>query len=220
MKRFLSSIFPFYASAIMIATALLVSTDAAYSSDSIEEPVDFHVFDASEDVRETVDWIQNNQDNRYLPFAVIDKQNTEIYIFDTENRFVANGPVLLGIAKYDSIDPETLHSRLSEITVEKRVTPSGRYRAVLGKDHRGKELLWVDYHYAIALHPVVFMPGQNRKIRLESKTSEDNRITYGCINISPALFKTVISPMFKEKGGFVYILPEEPANRGLIMGKR
>ncbi|MCG8344345.1 MAG: hypothetical protein MI685_04160, partial [Chlorobiales bacterium] len=139
-----------------------------------------------------------------------------VFVFDQKGKFVAAGPVLLGISKKDRIDPKTLNYRLSQITADKRVTPSGRYTAVIGKDHRGKELLWVDYEYAIALHPVANVPGQNRKTRLKTKTHKDNRITWGCINVSPILFKTVISPIFKERGGIVYVLPEEPANKGIM----
>lgn len=200
----------------MFAFVFLFCMEDVYSGDSVEKNIDFSASNASEVVKQTVLWIQKNGDNRYLPFAIIDKNNPGIFVFDTESKLVASEPVLLGIAKYDRIDPKTLDSKLSEITVDKRVTPSGRYRAVLGEDHLGKEMLWVDPEYAIALHPVINVPGQNREARLKTKTPKDNRITWGCINVSPTLFETIISPMFKKWGGVVYILPEEPENEGFI----
>ncbi len=163
---------------------------------------------ASEEVRKTVKWIKKRKDNMKLPYAIIDKKNAHIYIFDPKSKILDSGPVLLGIAKADKIDPKTLNAPLSAIGKNDRVTPSGRYRSIIGKDHKGKEVLWVDTKYAIALHKVANVPGQKRIVRLNSATSEDNRITWGCINVSVPLFKKVISPLFKPKTGMVYILPE------------
>ena len=42
---------------------------------------------------------------------------------------------------------------------------------------------------------------------------EDNRITYGCINVPAAFYAKVVRPVFKESTGVVYILPEtKPLN--------
>lgn len=216
----MKQLFPSYpvhsARAVFFALVFLFSMNEAYGSDGIAMHTDLNASNASEAVRQTIDWVEDNRDNKKLPFAVIDKKNSGVFVFDQKGKFVAAGPVLLGISKKDRIDPKTLNYRLSQITADKRVTPSGRYTAVIGKDHRGKELLWVDYEYAIALHPVANVPGQNRRTRLKTKTHKDNRITWGCINVSPILFKTVISPIFKERGGIVYVLPEEPANKGIM----
>ncbi len=170
----------------------------------------------SEAVKETIEWVKDKKDNRKLPYAVIDKTYSDVYVFDRKGNYIASGPVLLGISRLDRIDPKTLKYNLSQISKEKRVTPSGRYLSFIGKDHRGKELLWLDYKYAIALHPVANVPGQNRRTRLKTKTHKDNRITWGCINVEPNLFKGVISPMFKRRGGMVYVLPEEPENKGIM----
>lgn len=174
---------------------------------------------ASEEVRKTVSWVKKNKDNRTLPYAIIDKKNAHIFVFDAKSKIVDHGPVLLGIAKADRIDPKTLKAPLSSIGKKDRVTPSGRYHSVLGPDHRGKEVLWIDPVYAIALHPVANVPGQRRKTRLQSATAEDNRITWGCINISSPLFKSVLSPLFKPQAGFVYILPESSPVEHLLATK-
>lgn len=215
-KQRASFISSYGARAALLAFAFLFCMDDAHSSDSAEDNIDFSASSASEAVKQAVDWIQDRRDNRYLPFAIIDKNNSGIFVFDTKSKFLASGPVLLGIARYDRIDPKTLNSSLSKIAADQRVTPSGRYWAILGKDHNGKEMLWIDPEYAIALHPVVDVPGQKRKTRLKTETSKDNRITWGCINVSPVLFETIITPVFKEKGGMIYILPEEPENKGLM----
>lgn len=171
---------------------------------------------ASEEVQKTYRWIEKEKDNRKLPFAIIDKKNAHIYVFDEKGKIIDTGPVLLGIAKADKIDPKTLKKPLSRIGKDERVTPSGRYQSVVGPDHRGKQVLWVDPQFAIALHPVVNVPGQNRFTRIESSSVDDNRITWGCINVPVPLFKKVITPLFKPKSGFVYILPESDSVEKLL----
>lgn len=36
---------------------------------------------------------------------------------------------------------------------------------------------------------------------------DDNRITFGCINV-PKAFYAKVRPLFAKKGGYVYILPD------------
>jgi hypothetical protein len=43
---------------------------------------------------------------------------------------------------------------------------------------------------------------------LRSRTPEDNRITFGCINVPAPFYADFIRPIFGEAGGIVYILPE------------
>ncbi|MCG8341494.1 MAG: L,D-transpeptidase [Chlorobiales bacterium] len=174
---------------------------------------------ASEEVQKTVSWVKKNKDNHNFPYAIIDKKNAHIFVFDAKSKLVDHGPVLLGIAKSDKIDPKTLNARLSSIGKKDRVTPSGRYVSVFGPDHRGKDVLWVDTKYAVGLHPVANVPGQKRITRLQSSTPADNRITWGCINVSKPLFKNVLTPLFKPKAGIVYILPESAPVEQLLASK-
>ncbi len=44
--------------------------------------------------------------------------------------------------------------------------------------------------------------------RLASPTPDDNRVTHGCINVSPAFYEQVVSPTFA-RGGVFYVLPDE-----------
>lgn len=214
--RILSTYLALPAKVVLAFSALLFFAVEGNCGEKKENKLAFLASDPSEAVQESVEWVRDKKDNQKLPYAVIDKSYSGVYVFDDKGKFIAAGPVLLGIAKRDRIDPKTLNYKLSQITPDKRVTPSGRYRSFLGKDRRGKELLWVDYQYAIAIHPVADVRGQNRKTRLKTKTHSDNRITWGCINVDPELFKNVITPLFQERGGMVYVLPEEPENRGIL----
>ena len=49
---------------------------------------------------------------------------------------------------------------------------------------------------------------ERRAERLATPTPEDNRITHGCINVSPAFYEQVVRPTF-ERGGVFYILPDK-----------
>lgn len=200
---------------LLPALLLLFSLNSTNSHAKDSKNIDF----ASEEVQKTVSWIKKNKDNQNFPYAIIDKKNAHIFVFDAKRKIVDHGPVLLGIAKSDKIDPKTLNARLSSIGKKDRVTPSGRYVSVFGPDHRGKDVLWVDTKFAVGLHPVANVPGQKRITRLNSTTAADNRITWGCINVAKPLFKNVLTPLFKPKAGIVYILPEAAPIEQLLASK-
>ena len=70
-------------------------------------------------------------------------------------------------------------------------------------------MLSIDYTNAISLHIVVKgTPAQQRAARLASVTSDDNRISFGCINVPPGFFTEVVKPDFTPAKGIVYVLPE------------
>ena len=76
-------------------------------------------------------------------------------------------------------------------------------------DLRGRSLLLIDYDAAITLHPVVpGTPKERRAERLASETADDNRISFGCINVPPGFYERVVRPAFTGTAGIVYILPE------------
>lgn len=41
-----------------------------------------------------------------------------------------------------------------------------------------------------------------------SATSDDNRITFGCINVPRAFYSKSLGPLFRKRGGYVYVLPD------------
>jgi hypothetical protein len=79
----------------------------------------------------------------------------------------------------------------------------------LALDSHGKEILVIDYDASLSLHPIVKgTPAERRAQRMASATKEDNRVSFGCINVPVAFYSTVVSPVFANKMGVVYILPE------------
>lgn len=147
-------------------------------------------------------------DNKQRPFIIVDKKQASIYVFDSNGLLLGIAPILLGMAVGDDLPIEIARLPLSQIKQSYRITPAGRYIAELGKDTHGKDVLWVDFSGNLAIHPVINVPKQHRTERLISKTIEDNRISWGCINVTKSFFKDYILKNFSRTKGMVYILPE------------
>jgi hypothetical protein len=164
---------------------------------------------ASPEVLATLQWIAASKDNGGLPFIVVDKTNARAYAFNPLAQLKATSPVLLGMGVGDvALVPQD--APMSAMPPQKRITPAGRYVSRLVKDGHGKVVLLIDGPNLITMHIVVKgTPAQRRAERLASLTSEDNRVSFGCINVPPAFFTTVVDPDFRPAKGIVYVLPEK-----------
>ena len=156
-------------------------------------------------------WVTASSDNRALPYMIIDKPAATAFLFDGTGKPLAQLPVLLGIAIGDHSSPGVGKKKLAEIGPAEKTTPSGRFLAKFGLAVGRQQVLWVDYANSVALHPIP--PGANpkerRRQRMLSPTSEDNRITFGCINVPSAFYAKSVKPLFRKKGGYVYVLPDQ-----------
>lgn len=168
----------------------------------------------STETAHVADWIVDSGDNQGLPFMLVDKVNARVLVFDASGQLQNAAPVLLGLARGDDSSPGIGERKLSSIRPDERTTPAGRFVASMDRNLRGQDMLWVDYETAISMHRVVTSkPGERRAQRLESATPEDNRISYGCINVPVNFFDKVISPTFTGTNGIVYVLPETRSAR-------
>ncbi len=164
---------------------------------------------ASPAVQQLKSWVLETGDNQGLPFVLIDKVNAQVFAFGRDGLLLGATPVLLGLARGDIAPPGIGDRPLSAIGPQDRITPSGRFVAATGENLTGGSVLWIDYAGALSLHPVVTgRPADHRLQRLASPTSEDNRISYGCVNVPAAFFADIIAPTFRGTTGIVYILPE------------
>ena len=155
------------------------------------------------------DWVVALADNGSLPFAVIDKKDAEVFVFDRQGQILGAAPALLGLAVGDDSAPGVGDKPLSAIQSKDRTTPAGRFVAYLGHEPGKPNFLWVDYKDNISLHRVVTgRPQDHRFQRLASPTVLDNRISFGCINVPANFFERTVLPAFQSAGGIVYILPE------------
>jgi hypothetical protein len=163
----------------------------------------------SHEVRYVAEMAVSSGDNKGKPFVILDKKNARIYVFNNKGCLLGDAPVLLGLAVGDDIAPEIARKPLSQIGPSDRITPAGRYYAEIGEGGHGDEVLWVDYDTRLAIHPVATgVPSQRRLERLESETTKDNRISWGCINVPKSFYKNHIGKHFATSKGMVYILPE------------
>jgi hypothetical protein len=141
--------------------------------------------------------------------VIIDKVAAEVVVFGADGRLWGAAPALLGLARGDGSAPGVGDRELSAILPEERTTPAGRYLAGYGPASGGRTVLWVDYETAVSLHQVISSnPREQRLQRLASPDPQDNRITYGCINVSADFYEEVVRPAFTGTNGVVYILPE------------
>jgi hypothetical protein len=163
----------------------------------------------SQTVIDLAGWVIASGDNRELPFAVVDKEAAQVLVFSASGKLKGLAPALIGSAVGDDSAPGVGDRELKDIPAEDRTTPAGRYLAGFGPAAGGESVLWVDYATAVSIHPLsnTNPKKEKRKQRLASPTAEDNRITHGCINVSPAFYGTVVRPTFK-KGGVFYVLPD------------
>jgi hypothetical protein len=170
--------------------------------------------------KEMADWVVRSKDNQNMPFAIVDKVEAKVYVYDADGKHQGEAPVLLGLAKGDYSPPGIGDKPLSQIKPEQRITPAGRFVARMGRNHKGKEILWVDYEEALSMHPVVKgVPRDRRAQRLASATPMDNRISFGCINVPKPFFRDVIHSKFSGKTSVIYILPETKEFSNYNLGK-
>lgn len=164
---------------------------------------------ASSEARHVARWVQHSGDNGNRPYLIIDKVNATVFAFSAAGKLLDAKPALLGIARGDDTATGIGDRSLASIRLADRTTPAGRFIASLDRDPKGAEVLWIDYASALALHAVVKgQPAERRAQRLESANSQDNRISFGCINVPVDFYDKVVSALFTGTDGLVYILPE------------
>lgn len=163
----------------------------------------------SVDARHVGDWVVDSRDNGGLPFVIVDKLDSRVFVFDEQGKLSGAAPALLGLTQGDESVPGIGSRKMSTIRPDERTTPAGRFAAAMGRSLQGDQILWVDYDAAVALHRVIATAPKERRLqRLDSRTPTDRRITYGCINVPVKFFDSVVLAAFKEGKGIVYVLPE------------
>ena len=163
----------------------------------------------SDKVVELAGWVVASKDSEGYPFAIIDKAAAQVLVFDGKGRARGAAPGLFGSAKGDHSAPGVAGLALREIPGRDRTTPAGRFIGGFGPSIDAGRVLWVDYDSAVSIHPTATgVPSERRAERLATPTPDDNRITHGCINVSPEFYEQVVRPTF-ERGGVFYILPDK-----------
>lgn len=181
--------------------------------------LDFSGHEASVDVRLVAGWIAGSADNQHLPFALLDKRDARLFVFDAQARVIGSSPVLLGAAVGDESVAGIGNRAIASVRPEERTTPAGRFVSAPGKNATGEQVVWVDYDAAVSMHRVrPIDPRERRLERLASPEPAQRRISYGCINVPVAFFDSVVWPVLGAGRGIVYVLPEDRDTRQVFAG--
>lgn len=191
------------------ATLSQSATDAPTQPVAPSRHADLGSTPASVQVRRIADWSATTQDHAAMPFVIVDKQAAHLYVFDSTARLQAHTTVLIGSAMGDHSVPGIGQKAIAEVLPEERTTPAGRFNGKLGRNLTGEDVVWVDYEAAVSMHRVrAHQPAERRLQRLASETIEDNRISYGCINIPAEFFDAHLLPVFSTQAAAIYVLPD------------
>ncbi|HSI53466.1 MAG: L,D-transpeptidase [Ramlibacter sp.] len=176
---------------------------------------DFRGQDISVDAQYVAHWAVSTGDHRGLPFAVVDKREARIYVFENGGRLSGASTALLGQAIGDASAPDVgAHTQAGEVPLHERTTPAGRFLTVPGVNLAGEHVVWVDYQSAFAIHRV--RPGKGeraRQARLASATPGDNRVSLGCVVVPVAFYEHFVQRLLGKGRAVVYVLPETRAVR-------
>lgn len=161
------------------------------------------------DARALLNWVQRVQDNGAEPFIVIDKRAARLWLFNAHRQPLGDVPVLVGSARGDWSVPGIGERPLAQVRPHERTTPAGRFIAEVGRNANGEDVFWIDYEAAVSMHRVrTTNPSERRLQRLATPTENDNRISYGCVNVPANFYDQMIRPQFKGHSPVVYVLPE------------
>lgn len=209
----MTSLFSILIAAILVAAAPAAAapkTKARAQPAPVMAPALVPTIMPSPEARRVADWIAASRDNRALPYAVIDKVSASLVLYDSSGRPLAQVPVLIGIATGDEASPGVGSKKLGEIGPAEKTTPAGRFLAKFGYAAGRQQVLWVDYANSVAIHaiPADAAKSEKRRERMLSPEPDDNRITFGCINVPRVFYGSTLRPLFRRKGGYVYVLPD------------
>lgn len=163
----------------------------------------------SRDARQTAHWIVGARDHAGLGFIIVDKKTATLHVFAADAQLQASSRVLIGAARGDDTVPGIGERAIADVRPHERTTPAGRFVGERGRNALAQDVVWVDYAAAVSIHRVRTTNARERRLeRLATPTTDDKRISYGCINVPAAFFDTFIRPLFAVDRAVIYVLPE------------
>lgn len=165
----------------------------------------------SADVEAKARSVLHTRDNAGNAFAVVDKRNAQLAVYDTRGRLVGVTAALLGLMPGEREFPgAAIKAAQGRLPPSERTTPAGRYASTPGLNLNGERVVWIDYDNALAIHRLRPAPAEERRPeRLASPSPDDNRITHGCVVVDPAFFDNVVLPLLGRSPAAVYVLLDE-----------
>ncbi len=163
------------------------------------------------DAHQLLEWVVRSRDHGARPFLILDKRAAAVWMFDTQGILAGSSPVLLGAARGDHTISGIGERPMALVKPSERTTPAGRFTLEPGKNLQGEGILWIDYDAAVSMHRLRALdPRERRWQRIASTDTDDNRISYGCVNVPPNTFDTIVLPLLG-RGGTAYVMPESHA---------
>ena len=160
-------------------------------------------------VRQVANWSVYSGDHQKMAIVIVDKKDARVWVLDPSGKLLASTPALLGAAIGDDSVPGIGEKPLSQVRPEEKTTPAGRFVAEPGTNANGEDIVWVSYDLAVSMHRVRASNKAERRLeRLASATADDNRISFGCINLPPTFYDNVLSAAVQKYGAVIYVLPE------------
>lgn len=196
-------------SAVSVAAsdAAAPSAPAPTSAPDSTVPSAFGV--ASDDSRYAARWVLDSGDHQGQPFAIVDKKDARLHLFDGAGRWLGSSSVLIGLAPGDFSVPDIALRSPASLRAGERTTPAGRFESRPGHNDKGEDIVWVDYDASLAIHRLRAAPAAERRSeRLASANPADHRISFGCVVVPVEFYERVVAATLGRQRGVVYVLPE------------
>lgn len=172
------------------------------------------------EARRLLEWVTTTRDHQGLPFAIVDKKQARLYVYDSQGRLAGSAPAVLGSAWGDHTVPGVgERTQQGSVPANERTTPAGRFVANAGRNRSGENVVWVDYASAFAIHRV--RPGRSQAARnaaLASDSARDNRLSWGCVVVPVPFYLEVVERVLARSRSIVYVMPETRAVADMFEG--
>jgi hypothetical protein len=183
--------------------------DAAPPAPKGVQLADFRGEQPSAEALHVANWAVYTHDFKKHAFVIVDKGDARVYVFGPDGKLKDSAPALLGAWHGDDSAPGIGDKPLSQVKPSEKTTPAGRFVAEPGKNSHGEDIVWVSYDLAVSMHRVrPLVAAEHRLERLATRSIDDNRISFGCINLPVTFYENVLSPTVHKYGAIVYVLPE------------
>jgi hypothetical protein len=145
-------------------------------------------------------------------FIMIDKGPGRVVMFENGQPVFA-GSALTGMSHADVMPPGLLSKPFSQhMPPEDKITPAGRFTVSEEEDpHYGPTLSVNEVSnndWDIAIHRLwVGPPEERRPERLASSNGAEKHVTWGCIDVPPAIMSRLIQDLPDDEATPLYILP-------------
>ncbi len=146
-------------------------------------------------------------------FVIVDKPRAEMYIIGKDKKMIAQFPILLGKAKGENIN-------MADVDTDEpgpyATTPAGEYRIGQNRDsinqksfklYKGK-IFSIYGTENLAMH-ITYPPELEKRTKaLNTPSVEDNRLSWGCINVDEKNFDKYIQGKISENA-ILFVTPDD-----------